>query len=201
MGGAGSLHVPGTVHICAVDHPDFFVAYRRALADSEAHTCYMEERLGPLGSSLRKLRNARIAEREGRATDETRKFIEDYEKNVSIHDAASEFIQAGRTSYMFFDGNAAFRWTFVSPSPLYRPGKRTGQYQITIDEVPLKGEPVSENIFDGCLTGISVADLAIAIADEVEAQQYIGKHWTAIGDLSDDTPTAIYLQLDVAKSP
>ncbi|OCL12643.1 NAD(P)-binding protein [Glonium stellatum] len=193
IGGAGSLHVPGTVQICTVDHPDFFIPYRRAIADSEAHTTYMEERLGPLGSSLRRFRDARILEREGNATPESKAFIEEYEKAVGLKDKASDFIQAGRTSYMFFDGNFSFKWTYVSPSPLYRPGKRTGQYQVTIDDVPLQGPQTTLNIFEGRLTGITAADLAIAISDEVEQQQYVGKHWTAVGDLSDDTLVPSYV--------
>jgi putative NADH-flavin reductase len=47
VGGAGSLHVPGT-SICCVDHPDFFLAYRRAISTSLTHTAYMEERLGTM---------------------------------------------------------------------------------------------------------------------------------------------------------
>jgi putative NADH-flavin reductase len=31
VGGAGSLHVPNTTIAC-IDHPDFFFAYRRAVA-------------------------------------------------------------------------------------------------------------------------------------------------------------------------
>jgi len=197
VGGTGSLHVPGQFYgECAADHPEFFLAYRRALAASEAHTSYMEERLGILGSSLREYRNARIAEREGRATAETKAYIEKYEGELRKKDKASDFIKAGRTTYMFFDGNTSFRWTYVSPSALYRPGKRTGQYEIVVDELPLKDQPAaSENSLDGRLLGVSVADLAIAIADEIQEQKYVGKHWSAVADLSDDTPTPSYVTL------
>ena len=61
IGGAGSLHVPGTIVVCTVDHPDFFIAYRRAIADSHTHTSYMEEKLGHTRVSLRGYRNARLA--------------------------------------------------------------------------------------------------------------------------------------------
>lgn len=195
VGGTGSLHVPGTICECAVDNPDFFLAYRRAIADSEAHTAYMEERLGPMGSALRAYRNARIADREGRASAEDVSVMEGYEAALKRKDKAEDFIKAGRTSYMFFDGNTSFKWTYVSPSALYRPGKRTGRYEVTIDDLPLKGLQKFSNPFEGRLCGISASDLAIAIADEVEQQKLLWKHWTATADLSDDTPAPSYVTL------
>ncbi|KAH7017971.1 uncharacterized protein B0I36DRAFT_388279 [Microdochium trichocladiopsis] len=196
IGGAGSLHVPGTTGICTADDPDFLVAYRRAIADSEAHTSYLVERLGPMGSALREFRTARVAERQGQATEETRAFIDDYEEKARSQDFALEFIQAVRTTFMFFDGNTSFSWTFVSPPPLYRPGTRTGSYEVAVDDVPLTGQKVSDNMFEGRLTGITAADLAIAVADESERKAHKHQHWTASGDLSDDKPTSIFKTLD-----
>ncbi|KAF2028140.1 hypothetical protein EK21DRAFT_70483 [Setomelanomma holmii] len=199
VGGAGSLHVPRTTESC-VDHPDFFLAYRRAISTSLAHITYMEERLGIMGTSLRRYREARIAEREGRATDEDVEEIAKYEQSIKAKDQASDFIKAGRTAYMFFDGNESFRWSFVSPSALYRPGKRTGRYEISIDDMVLIGDQSKgKDIFEGRLTGISVADMAIAIADEVEQQRLIWKHWSAWGDISEDVPAAAYLTLHAVR--
>lgn len=199
VGGAGSLHVPGTQE-CCVDHPDFFVAYRSAIANSEAHIAYMEERLAAFGAALRRYRNARIATKEGRATEEDQKVVADYEASIKEKDGASDFIKAGRTAFMFFDGNTSFKWSFVSPSALYRPGKRTGKYEVSVDDMVLEGEQQSaDNIFEGRLTGISVADMAIAIADEVENEKLVGKHWSASGDISEDKPGAAYLTLEVAE--
>lgn len=199
VGGAGSLHVPGTQESC-VDHPDFFIAYRRAIATTEAHIVYMEERLGTMGTALRSYRDARAAESEGRATAEHKKTIEEYEKVIRVKDRATDFIKAGRTAYMFFDGNTSFKWSFVSPPALYRPGVRTGKYEISIDEMVLLGEQQpGENIFEGRLTGISVSDMAIAIADEVENEAFIGKHWSAWGDISEDKPAPAYLTLDIVE--
>lgn len=199
VGGAGSLHVPGT-HECCVDHPDFFVAYRRAIATSEAHIAYMEERLGIIGNALRAYRNARIATKEGRATPDDQKAIAEYEASIKAKDRASDFIKAGRTAFMFFDGNTSFRWSFVSPSALYRPGKRTGKYEVSVDDMVLEGEQLEgESVFEGRLTGISVGDMAIAIADEVENEKLVGKHWSASGDISEDKPGAAYLTLDVVE--
>jgi putative NADH-flavin reductase len=196
VGGAGSLHVPGTQD-CCVDHPDFFLAYRRAISTSLAHIAYMEERLGIMGTSLRRYREARIAEREGKPSDEDKREIEEYEKSIKQKDQASDFIKAGRTAYMFFDGNESFKWSFVSPSALYRPGRRTGKYEVSVDDMILEGEQQEgKDIFEGRLTGISVADMAIAIADEVEQQKLVGKHWSAWGDISEDLPAPAYLRLD-----
>ena len=195
VGGAGSLHVPGTPETC-VDHPDFFIAYRRAIATSEAHIVYMEERLGIMGTALRAYRDARAAEREGRATEEQRGTIERYEASINVKDRATDFIKAGRTACMFFEGNTSFRWSFVSPPALYRPGVRTGRYEVSVDEMVLVGERQGDNVFEGRLTGISVADMAIAIADEVEGEKLVGKHWSAWGDISEDRPAPAYLTLD-----
>ncbi|KAF1937899.1 hypothetical protein EJ02DRAFT_447170 [Clathrospora elynae] len=171
VGGAESLHVPGTATCCA-DNPDFFLAYRRAILNSLAHVAYVEERFGSMGAPLRRYREARMASDEpGKATEEEKEVVKEYEKEISAKDdSSSDFIKAARTAYMFFDGNQSFRWGFVSPSALYRPGKRTGKQ--------------GKDIFEGRLTGISVADLAIVIADEVEQQKL-------------DIPAAAYLKLDV----
>lgn len=195
VGGAGSLHVPGTPE-CCVDHPDFFMAYRRAIATSEAHITYMEERLGIMGTALRTYRDARIAEREGRPTEKDNAVIKEYEAGIKKKDRAADFIKAGRTAFMFFDGNTSFKWSFVSPSALYRPGKRTGSYEISVDDMVLVGSQGSGSIFEGRLTGISVADMAIAIADEVENEKLVWKHWSAWGDISEDKPAPAYLTLD-----
>ncbi|KAH7061622.1 hypothetical protein BKA63DRAFT_559147 [Paraphoma chrysanthemicola] len=196
VGGAGSLHVPGSSE-CCVDHPDWFLAYRRAISTSLAHIAYMEDRLGFMGTSLRRYREARIAEREGTATDQDIAEIAEYEGSIKAKDHASDFIKAGRTSYMFFDSNESFRWSFASPSALYRPGKRTGRYAISIDDMVLEGsQKQGESIFEGRLTGISVADMAIAIADEVEEQKLVWKHWSAWGDISEDMPAPAYLTLE-----
>ncbi|ORY05695.1 hypothetical protein BCR34DRAFT_43738 [Clohesyomyces aquaticus] len=198
VGGAGSLHVPGTSDAC-VDHPDFFMSYRRAIATSEAHIAYMEERLGIMGTALRSYRNARIAQREGRATADDERAIAEYEDGIKKKDQASDFIKAGRAAFMFFDGNESFRWSFVSPSALYRPGKRMGKYEISVDDMVLEGEQKTDNIFEDRLTGITVADMAIAIADEIENEKLVWKHWSATGDISEDKPAPAYLTLEAVE--
>ncbi|QKX53804.1 uncharacterized protein TRUGW13939_00884 [Talaromyces rugulosus] len=192
VGGAGSLVVPGT-HESLADYPSFFSAYRRQMAMSEAHVQYMEERLGPIGAPLRSYRNARLAQNSGTSTAEDIKTIQMYEDSIRKNDRASEYIKAGRATLLFFEGNTSFPWTFVSPSPLYRPGRRTGSYQVTVDYVPLKGEQQGEDALDGRLTGISAVDLAVAIVNEIEKPRLMHKHWTASADLSDDTSYPSYV--------
>ncbi len=199
VGGAGSLHVPGTDLPC-VDHPDFFLAYRRAISTSLAHIAYMEERLGIMGTSLRRYREARLAESSGTAAQEDKTVIADYEKQIRVKDNASDFIKAGRTAYMFFEDRKTFSWSFVSPSALYRPGKRTGKYEVSVDEMVLVGkQQEGQDVFEGRLTGISVADMAIAIADEIEQRKLVWKHWSAWADISEDAPAQAYVGLDAVE--
>ena len=200
VGGCGSLYMPNSGHQSVLENKDWWLAYRRGIADSEAHTAYMEERLGPMGNSLREYRVARAAEKSGKQTDKTFKVIEEYESQLRRNDRALEFITACRTSFMFFDGNTAFRWTFVSPSALYRPGARTGKYETQYDYLPLKGDMENPSDLEGRLHGISAADLGLAIADEAEVQGRVWRHWTAFADLSDDTPAPSYVGLECVKT-
>ncbi|KAF7553249.1 hypothetical protein G7Z17_g3757 [Cylindrodendrum hubeiense] len=190
VGGCGSLNMPGNPLQTCSESPDWWLAYRRGIADSHAHVSYMEERLGSMGSSLRLYRDARAKLREGKADDNALKIIGDYEQAVLKNDKALTFVTACRTSFMFFNGNTSFPWTFISPPALYRSGKRTGKYETIFDELPLKPPSGSNDPgnLDGRLHGITAADLAIAIADEVETRAKVGRHWSAYSDMSDDTP-------------
>lgn len=195
VGGCCSLYMPGGDHRSVLEDKRWWLSYRRGIADSEAHTSYMEDRLGPMGSGLRAYRNARMAEAAGTADAETQRVIDEYEAYVAGNDRALEFVTACRTTFMFFDGNESFPWTFVSPSALYRPGRRTGQYQVQFDVLPIKGDPNDSTNLDGRLHGISAADLAIAIADEADSREKKWRHWTAFADMSDDSPTPSYVRL------
>lgn len=201
IGGTSSLYVPHLPgHITACDYPEFWRAYRHQIADSEAHTQYMEERLAPIGNELRKLRNARIRRREGHATEADYTFIAEYEKKVMAADESLTFVRAARTTFMFFDGNQSFKWTFASPPPMYRPGKRTGSYNVQEDVLPLDPPGPDVKDLEGRLLGITVADMAVAVADDAETQRMAWKHWSPTGSLKDDTPAPSYLTLkDVAQ--
>ncbi|KAJ3538858.1 hypothetical protein NM208_g5728 [Fusarium decemcellulare] len=186
VGGCGSLNMPGSWFQTCSESEDFWLAYHRSIADSLAHIDYMEKRFGNM-EALRKYRESRLKLLEGEDDPTTREFVENHEREIIKNDRALNFITACRTSYMFFEGNTSFKWTFVSPPPMYRSGTRTGTYQLSFDELPLKASKNTTNVhgLEGRLTGISAADLAIAIGDEIEAQQKAGRHWTAYGDVSD----------------
>jgi len=211
VGGCGSLYLPGQEDDTACDSRQWWLAYRRGIADSEAHVSYMEERLGHLGTSLRSYRNARLRKREGKATEEDERTIEEYEYNVLHGDYSSTFVKSCRTTYLFFDGNESFRWSFLSPSALFRPGsmhhhtfisclfagqnlivERTGEYKEWDDHLPLTGKGDLEK---DKLLGISIADFAVAIVDEVETEKHAFKHWTVTASLEDDTPTPSYVKI------
>ncbi|MGC3982333.1 MAG: NAD(P)H-binding protein [Steroidobacteraceae bacterium] len=61
------------------------------------------------------------------------------------------------------------KWTFVSPSMEIRPGQRTGKFRIGGDQLLKDANGESK---------ISIEDFAVAIIDEVEKPQQIGKRFT-----------------------
>lgn len=62
-------------------------------------------------------------------------------------------------------------WTFISPPIGLAPGERTGKYRVGANDLlPGQGDVPA---------GISVADLAVAIVDEIEKPQHIQKRFTA----------------------
>jgi putative NADH-flavin reductase len=199
VGGCGSLNVPGELLDTCVDSQEWWLAYRRGMADSPAHLTYMEERYGPAAAKgLKAYHDARVQAAAGKGTAETQSIIESHEKDL-VNDQASGFIRACRATFMFFDRNTSFRWTFVSPPTLFRSGPRTGEYKVVIDKVPVKGDQNDGTNVTGRLHGIAARDLAIAIADESEKQSHEGKHWSPYGDISDQTPTSAYVTLDAVR--
>lgn len=78
--------------------------------------------------------------------------------------------EGGRAQLEFFRNDATIRWSFASPPWFMRPGPRIGTYRITIDTLPLEGDLPA---------GIAVADMALAVADEAEAQKLVHRHWSA----------------------
>lgn len=67
-------------------------------------------------------------------------------------------------------GETALDWSFLSPPILLAPGERTGRYRVGGDQ-PLPGQ-------GGQPSGISVADLAVAIADEIETPRHVRRRFT-----------------------
>ncbi len=61
------------------------------------------------------------------------------------------------------------RWTYISPAKKFKPGKRTGNYRIGGDQM-LKDKKGKSRI--------SMEDFAIALVDEAENAQFIGKRFS-----------------------
>lgn len=61
------------------------------------------------------------------------------------------------------------KWTFVSPSMDIRPSQRTGKFRIGGDQLLKDAKGDSK---------ISIEDFAVAIVDEIEKPQQIGKRFT-----------------------
>jgi uncharacterized protein len=66
-------------------------------------------------------------------------------------------------------GNTTLDWTFLSPPALLAPGDRTGTYRLGAEELLMDGDKPA---------GISVADLAVAVADEIERPRHVHARFT-----------------------
>jgi putative NADH-flavin reductase len=60
-------------------------------------------------------------------------------------------------------------WSYISPPALLQPGERSGQFRLGGDQLLMNGEAPAS---------ISVADLAVAIIDELEHPQHIRQRFT-----------------------
>ncbi|MEX6501594.1 NAD(P)-dependent oxidoreductase [Pseudomonas zhanjiangensis] len=60
-------------------------------------------------------------------------------------------------------------WSFISPPALLQPGERRGQFRLGGDQLLMDGAAPAS---------ISVADLAVAIIDELEQPQHIRQRFT-----------------------
>jgi putative NADH-flavin reductase len=77
---------------------------------------------------------------------------------------------AAREALKRLQRESALDWSFVSPPIALAPGERTGRYRVGADELlPGEGEQPA---------GISVADLAVAIVDEIEKPRHVQKRFT-----------------------
>lgn len=77
---------------------------------------------------------------------------------------------AAREFLARLQAETALDWSFVSPPIALAPGGRTGRYRLGADDL-LPGE-------GGAPAGISVADLAVAIADEIEQPRHRQRRFT-----------------------
>ena len=77
--------------------------------------------------------------------------------------------KAARDALTALRGNTALDWTFVSPPALLAPGERSGKYRVGGEELLMAGAAPA---------GISVADLAVAIVDEIETPRHVRARFT-----------------------
>lgn len=77
--------------------------------------------------------------------------------------------RAARDALAALRSNTTLDWTFLSPAALLAPGKRTGIYRVGGDELLMSGDAPA---------GISVADLAVAIVDEIERPRHVRARFT-----------------------
>lgn len=198
IGGSAIMRVPDRPLVTACDDERFYYAFIRGILDSEAYVKHAQEWAGEDAEKLSVAREAWIAEREGRGTAETRMITEAVHGIFDLNGPIVEFHRGGRLTAMFFHGNTSFNWTFMSTPALYRPGKRTGSYEVCFDFMPLKPAKGNESgiaLFDGRMHGISLSDMALAVAEEVESQKYLWKHWCPYVPDLDDTPGPVYVKI------
>lgn len=76
---------------------------------------------------------------------------------------------AAREALNLIRNETTLDWTFLSPPILLAPGERTGQYRLGTDAPLMNGDAPG---------GISVADLAVAIVDELENPRHVQQRFT-----------------------
>lgn len=77
--------------------------------------------------------------------------------------------QAARDALTSLREEKELEWTFLSPPVGLAPGERTGHYRFGGEEVLMDGDTPA---------GIAVADLAVAIVDEIEQGRYLKRRFT-----------------------
>jgi putative NADH-flavin reductase len=77
--------------------------------------------------------------------------------------------KAARDYLTALRNNTALDWTFLSPPALLGPGERTGHYRSGGEELLMEGQAPA---------GITVGDLAVAIADEIEQPRHVRARFT-----------------------
>ena len=76
---------------------------------------------------------------------------------------------AAREALNLIRQESTLDWSFVSPAVMLAPGARTGRFRIGGDEVLMDGDHPA---------GISVADLAVALVDEIETPRHVKRRFT-----------------------
>jgi len=77
--------------------------------------------------------------------------------------------QAARDALTALRTNNVLDWTFLSPPALLAAGERSGTYRVGSEALLMTGDKPA---------GISVADLAVAIVDEIEQPRHVRARFT-----------------------
>ena len=77
--------------------------------------------------------------------------------------------KAARDALTALRANAVLEWTFLSPPAFLAAGERTGNYRVGGEQLLMAGDAPA---------GISVADLGLAIVDEIEKPQHLRARFT-----------------------
>lgn len=80
-----------------------------------------------------------------------------------------EGAEGARQTLNLLQTETALDWSFISPPALLQPGARSGQFRLGGDQLLMNGDAPAE---------ISVADLAVAIIDELERPQHLRQRFT-----------------------
>ncbi|AOE87614.1 NAD(P)-dependent oxidoreductase [Pseudomonas sp. TCU-HL1] len=80
-----------------------------------------------------------------------------------------EGAEGARQALNLIREESSLDWSFISPPALLQPGERTGRFRVGGDQLLMDGEHPAR---------ISVADLAVAIIDELEQPQHIRQRFT-----------------------
>src|SRR4051812_25805244 len=88
--------------------------------------------------------------------------------------------KAARDALTALRANQTLEWTFLSPAAMLTPGERTGKYRVGADDLLMAGDRPA---------GISVADLALAIVDELEKPRHVRARFT-VASVEESVPAS-----------
>lgn len=77
--------------------------------------------------------------------------------------------RAARDALTTLRNETALDWSLISPPAALAPGERSGRYRVGGDDLLFAGDVPA---------GISVADLAVAIVDEIERPRHVRRRFT-----------------------
>ncbi|MBM7062845.1 NAD(P)-dependent oxidoreductase [Pseudomonas sp. UL073] len=83
--------------------------------------------------------------------------------------AYKEGAEGARQALQLIREETQLDWTFISPPALLEPGPRSGKFRLGADQLLMDGAAPAR---------ISVADLAVAIVDELEQPRHLRRRFT-----------------------